>query len=268
MTDIVRDSARSDKFTGGRIEKAPLAAGAGGLKITINVPSFQMTLWQDGKEVRTYPIGVGMLEYPIVDQPRQGVFDRMESGLDPALERLDRSVQHSQAGRDHPADRPAKSARKSKDPARLRLPAAPGERPGRHGQSCLARLRSRACRSDLYDLAEKIVAGARTRRDAGTDRRGETHQKNPDRADRAGPAGRDHLRHNGGREADVCTFIRTFTSTRKTRSRTCVRNFDRTVWTIRVLRMRSLRTMIAAAKGKNSSSSTRRRHRSRQMLCG
>lgn len=66
MNDIKRDSARSDKLTGGRIEKTVLQSGAGDLKITINVPSFQMTLWQNGKEVKLYHVGVGMKEYPII----------------------------------------------------------------------------------------------------------------------------------------------------------------------------------------------------------
>lgn len=63
--DAKRQSARSDKRTGGTIEKAALAPGAGNLKITLNVPSFLMTLWQDGKEVKTYRVGVGMKDYPI-----------------------------------------------------------------------------------------------------------------------------------------------------------------------------------------------------------
>jgi hypothetical protein len=65
VQDMKRQSARSDKLTGGTIEKAALTPGDGNLRITVNVPSFQMTLWQNGKEVKTYPIGVGLKEYPI-----------------------------------------------------------------------------------------------------------------------------------------------------------------------------------------------------------
>lgn len=65
ILDMKRDSARSDKLTGGVIEKTALAAGEGNLKITINVPAFQMTLWQNGEEVKSYPIGVGLKDYPI-----------------------------------------------------------------------------------------------------------------------------------------------------------------------------------------------------------
>ncbi|MGI8467474.1 MAG: L,D-transpeptidase [Pyrinomonadaceae bacterium] len=59
------ESARSDKLTGGRIEKSALAAGNSDIKITINVPAFQLTLWQSGKEIETFPVGVGMKDYPI-----------------------------------------------------------------------------------------------------------------------------------------------------------------------------------------------------------
>jgi lipoprotein-anchoring transpeptidase ErfK/SrfK len=59
------ESARSDKFTGGRIEKTELQPGKGDIRITINIPAFQTTLWQSGKEVRTYEIGIGRKEFPL-----------------------------------------------------------------------------------------------------------------------------------------------------------------------------------------------------------
>jgi lipoprotein-anchoring transpeptidase ErfK/SrfK len=59
------ESARSDKFTGGRIEKTELQAGKGDIRITVNITAFQMTLWQSGKEVRTYEIGIGRKEFPL-----------------------------------------------------------------------------------------------------------------------------------------------------------------------------------------------------------
>ena len=60
------ESAHSDKFTGGKIERAPLQPGQPDIRITVNVPAFRLTLWQNGKEVRTYEIGVGMKKFPIV----------------------------------------------------------------------------------------------------------------------------------------------------------------------------------------------------------
>lgn len=71
IQNMKRDSARSDKRTGGIIEKASLVKGEGNIKITINVPAFQMTLWQNEKEVKTYPIGVGLKEYPIFIGPSE-----------------------------------------------------------------------------------------------------------------------------------------------------------------------------------------------------
>lgn len=59
------ESARSDKLTGGRIEKTELQAGKGDIRITINIPAFQTTLWQSGKEVRIYEIGIGRKEFPL-----------------------------------------------------------------------------------------------------------------------------------------------------------------------------------------------------------
>ncbi|HKA20911.1 MAG TPA: L,D-transpeptidase [Blastocatellia bacterium] len=60
------ESAKSDKFTGGKIEQSALQPNQPGIRITVNVPAFRLTLWQNGKEVKTYEIGVGMKKYPIV----------------------------------------------------------------------------------------------------------------------------------------------------------------------------------------------------------
>src|SRR5262249_35205874 len=60
------ESARSDKITGGKIGKAEFQSSQPDIKITVNVPAFQMTLWQNGKEVKTYEVGVGRKKYPIV----------------------------------------------------------------------------------------------------------------------------------------------------------------------------------------------------------
>lgn len=59
------ESARSDKFTGGHIEKTALQAGHGDIRITVNIPAFQLTLWQANKEVRTYQIGIGRKDFPL-----------------------------------------------------------------------------------------------------------------------------------------------------------------------------------------------------------
>lgn len=65
MIDINRDSARSDQRSGGVIEKAKFSPGDGDIRLTINVPAFVMTLWQNGKEIKNYQIGVGKKDFPI-----------------------------------------------------------------------------------------------------------------------------------------------------------------------------------------------------------
>jgi hypothetical protein len=59
------ESARSDKLTGGRIKKTRLIAGEPDIRITVNAPAFLLTLWQNGKEVSAYNIGIGHKNFPI-----------------------------------------------------------------------------------------------------------------------------------------------------------------------------------------------------------
>lgn len=61
----LHESERSDKLTGGRIEVADFEAGQPDIRLTLNVPSFRLTLWQNGKEVKSYYIGVGRKEFPL-----------------------------------------------------------------------------------------------------------------------------------------------------------------------------------------------------------
>src|ERR1700687_5656702 len=59
------ESERSDKLTGGHIESADFEPDAPDIRLTLNVPSFRLTLWQNGKEVKSYYVGVGMKDHPI-----------------------------------------------------------------------------------------------------------------------------------------------------------------------------------------------------------
>jgi hypothetical protein len=59
------ESERSDKLTGGHIESAEFVADAPDIRLTLNLPSFRLTLWQNGKEVKSYYIGVGKKEHPL-----------------------------------------------------------------------------------------------------------------------------------------------------------------------------------------------------------
>ena len=46
------ESERSDRLTGGRVERAEFEPGQPDIRLTLNVPSFRLTLWQNGKEVK------------------------------------------------------------------------------------------------------------------------------------------------------------------------------------------------------------------------
>ena len=59
------ESERSDAVTGGRIELAEFAPNVPDIRLTLNVPSFRLTLWQNGKEVKSYFVGVGKKEHPL-----------------------------------------------------------------------------------------------------------------------------------------------------------------------------------------------------------
>ncbi len=59
------ESQRSDKATGGKLMRAALKPNNPDIRITVNVPAFLLTLWQNGKEVATYPVGVGREKFPI-----------------------------------------------------------------------------------------------------------------------------------------------------------------------------------------------------------
>lgn len=157
IQDMRRDSARSDKLTGGRIEKTALAAGEGNVKITINVPSFQMTLWQNGREVKTYPIGVGLLDYPVYIGFRQAtelVWNPV--WIPPSSDWIEASSKVKAGEIIQPTD--------PRNPlGKMKIPLGYGYLIHQaKGVQDLGSLVSHGCvrvlQADLYDLAEKIVA--------------------------------------------------------------------------------------------------------------
>ena len=50
----IHESERSDRVTGGRVLRADFEADQPNIRLTLNVPSFRLTLWQNGKEVKSY----------------------------------------------------------------------------------------------------------------------------------------------------------------------------------------------------------------------
>ncbi|HEX7958082.1 MAG TPA: L,D-transpeptidase, partial [Pyrinomonadaceae bacterium] len=151
------ESERSDKLTGGRIEKGEFEAGRPDIHLTLNVPSFRLTLWQDGREVRSWSVGVGMRDYPIYIGEREAhevIWN--PSWIPPSSDWV----------KSHKGVRPGEVI-KASDPrnplGKLKIPLGDGYLIHQAtGPSNLGNLVSHGCvrmlRSDLYDLAEKIVA--------------------------------------------------------------------------------------------------------------
>ncbi len=157
IVDIKRESARSDKFTGGQIERTLLAPGDPNIKITINVPAFQMTLWQGGKEVRSYPIGVGMLEFPIAISLREASsIEWNPVWIPPSSDWIEKSSTVKAGEIVLPTD-PRNPLGKLKIPLGygylLHQAKGPGDMGSLVSHGCV-----RVMQADLYDLAEKIVA--------------------------------------------------------------------------------------------------------------
>ena len=157
IVDIKRESARSDKITGGKIEKTLLETGDNDIKITINVPAFLMTLWQDGKEVRSYPVGVGLLEYPIVIGRREASsIEWNPVWIPPSSDWIEKSSTVKPGEIVLPTD-PRNPLGKVKIPLGygylLHQAKGPGDMGSLVSHGCV-----RVMQADLYDLAEKIVA--------------------------------------------------------------------------------------------------------------
>ena len=157
IPDIDRDSARSDKRTGGYIEKGTLVPGGGDLKITINVPAFQMTLWQSGREIKSYPIGVGMAEWPIyIGRREASSIEWNPVWIPPSSDWIDASSTVKPGEIVLPTD-PRNPLGKLKIPLGYGYLIHQAKRPTDLG-SLVSHGCVRVMQADLYDLAEKIVA--------------------------------------------------------------------------------------------------------------
>jgi len=156
MNDIVRDSARSDKLTGGNIKKTALTGGENDLRITINVPAFQMTLWQNGKEVKSYPVGVGLLDYPIIIGRREASsIEWNPVWIPPSSDWIEKSSTVKPGEIILPTD-PRNPLGKVKIPLGYGYLIHQAKGSGDMG-SLVSHGCVRVMQSDLYDLAEKIV---------------------------------------------------------------------------------------------------------------
>ncbi len=152
------ESERSDKFTGGKIEKVEFVDKQPDIKITVNVPAFRLTLWQNNKEVKTYQIGVGRKDFPLVIGMRKATQVIWNPDwVPPDSEWIEDYKYKVEPGEQIPADDPRNPLGKVKIPLGegflIHQAASPRD---------LGRLVSHGCvrmiKEDLYDLAEKIVA--------------------------------------------------------------------------------------------------------------
>jgi len=151
------ESERSDKLTGGRVEHARFEAGQADIRLTLNVPSFRLTLWQNGREVKSYYVGVGMRDYPIYIGEREAREVIWNPSWIPPSSDWVRASKGVRPGEVIKASDPRNPLGKVKIPlgdAYLIHEAK--------GRGDLGNLVSHGCvrmmRADLYDLAEKIVA--------------------------------------------------------------------------------------------------------------
>lgn len=151
------ESERSDSLTGGRVEKAAFEPGQPDVRLTLNVPSFRLTLWQNGKEVQSWYIGVGMKDHPIYIGDRKATQLIWNPDWIPPHSPWVREIKTVTSGEVIKASDPRNPLGKMKIPL--------GDRYLIHQAASVndvGNLVSHGCvrmlRSELYDLAEKIIA--------------------------------------------------------------------------------------------------------------
>jgi hypothetical protein len=151
------ESERSDKLTGGRIELADFEPNQPDIRVTLNVPSFRLTLWQNGKEVKSYYVGVGLKAHPIYVGDREATEIIWNPAWIPPASDWVSKIESVRPGEVIKAGDPRNPLGKMKIPL--------GDRYLIHQAAKLTdvgNLVSHGCvrmpRSDLYDLAEKIIA--------------------------------------------------------------------------------------------------------------
>jgi hypothetical protein len=155
--DDRNQSERSDTLTGGRIETAELAPNEPDIRITLNLPSFRLTLWQNGKEVKSYYVGVGLKEHPLYIGDREiNELIWNPAWIPPSSDWVS-EIKGVTPGEVIKASDPRNPLGKMKMPL--------GDRYLIHQAAKttdLGNLVSHGCirmlRSDIYDLAEKIIA--------------------------------------------------------------------------------------------------------------
>jgi hypothetical protein len=150
------DSARSDKVTGGRIVRAALRPNRPDIRITVNVPAFLLTLWQDGKEVATYHVGVGRKSFPIPVGEREATRIILNPAWVPPDSSWVRASDSVEPYERIPADDPRNPLGKIKIPLGdaylIHEAAKPSDIGSLVSHGCV-----RMLTEDLFDLVERIA---------------------------------------------------------------------------------------------------------------
>lgn len=151
------ESERSDKLTGGRVEVADFAPDQPDISLTLNVPTFRLTLWQNGKEVKSYYVGVGMKEHPIYIGDREANEIIWNPAWIPPPSDWVREMNGVSPGEVIKASDPRNPLGKMKIPLGNSYLIHQAR-----GRGDVGNLVSHGCvrlpLSDLYDLADKIIA--------------------------------------------------------------------------------------------------------------
>jgi len=152
----LHESERSDKFTGGGITKAEFVPGEPDIRLTLNVPSFRLTFWQNGNEVKSYFVGIGLRAHPIYIGEREASEIIWNPPWIPPHSDWVRKMRGVRPGEFIKPGDPRNPLGKMKIPLGdgylIHEAASPKDLGNLVSHGCV-----RMLRRDIYDLADKIV---------------------------------------------------------------------------------------------------------------
>ena len=152
----IHESERSDRLTGGRVLSSTFEPNEPDISLTLNVPSFRLTLWQNGNEVQSYFVGVGLKDYPIYIGAREATEIIWNPSWTPPASDWVRNKKGVRSGEIIKASDPRNPLGKMKitlgDRYLIHQAAASTDLGNLVSHGCV-----RMLRSDLYDLAKKII---------------------------------------------------------------------------------------------------------------
>ena len=155
------ESERSDRLTGGTIEQAEFEPAQPDIRITLNVPSFRLTLWQNGKEVKSWYVGVGLKAHPLYIGDREATQIIWNPDWIPPSSDWVKEMSGVTPGEVIKASDPRNPLGKMKIPLGdsylIHQAGKVSDQGSLVSHGCV-----RMLRSELYELAEKIIAARST----------------------------------------------------------------------------------------------------------